>query len=68
MRLGRFIWRTYDRFFRSYIGKKAYKDGFMGFIVAYFAGLYQFLSYLKYRELVRKLTLNSLSPEVRGTG
>lgn len=53
MRLGRFLWRTYDRFFRSYIGKKAYKDGFMGFIVAYFSGLYQFVSYLKYRELAR---------------
>jgi glycosyltransferase involved in cell wall biosynthesis len=52
MRLGRFIWRTIDRFFRSYIGKKGYKDGFMGFAVAYYASLYQFVSYLKYRELV----------------
>lgn len=53
MRLGRFLWRTYDRFFRTYLGKKGYKDGFIGFVVAYFAGLYQFLSYLKYREIVR---------------
>lgn len=52
MRLGRFIWRTYDRFFRSYFGKKGYKDGFIGFVIAYFAGLYQFLSYLKYREII----------------
>ena len=52
MRLGRFIWRTIDRFIRTYIGRKGYKDGFMGFVVAFFAGLYQFLSYLKYRELV----------------
>ncbi len=52
MRLGRFIWRTIDRFFRSYIGKKGHKDGFMGFVVAYYASLYQFISYLKYRELV----------------
>jgi len=52
MRLGRFLWRTMDRFMRSYFGKKGYKDGFMGFAVAYFAGLYQFVSYLKYRELV----------------
>jgi glycosyltransferase involved in cell wall biosynthesis len=57
MRLGRFLWRTYDRFFRSYIGKKAYKDGYMGFVVSYFAGLYQFLSYLKYRELARNVAL-----------
>ncbi len=53
MRLGKFLWRTYDRFFRSYLGKKGWKDGYLGFVVAYFAGLYQFLSYLKYRELAR---------------
>lgn len=53
MRLCRFIWRTYDRFFRSYLAKKGYKDGYRGFVIAYFAGLYQFLSYLKYRELAR---------------
>jgi len=52
MRLGRFLWRTYDRFMRSYFGKKGYKDGFIGFVIAFFAGLYQFLSYLKYREIV----------------
>jgi glycosyltransferase involved in cell wall biosynthesis len=54
MRLRRFLWRTIDRFMRSYVGKKAYRDGFWGFVVAFFAGLYQFVSYLKYRELVRK--------------
>jgi len=53
MRLGRFIWRAVDRFTRTYIGRRGYKDGFMGFTVAYFAALYQFLSYLKYREIVR---------------
>lgn len=52
MRLGRFIWRSYDRFMRTYFGRKGYKDGFIGFVVAFFAGLYQFLSYLKYRELI----------------
>jgi glycosyltransferase involved in cell wall biosynthesis len=54
MRLGRFIWRSLDRFFRSYIGKKGYKDGFFGFVVAFFASLYQILSYLKYREIIHK--------------
>ena len=53
MRLGRFIWRTYDRFIRTYFVKKGYKDGYIGFVVAYLAGLYQFLSYLKYREISR---------------
>ncbi len=52
MRLGRFVWRTIDRFIRTYIGRSGYKDGFIGFAVAFYAGLYQFISYLKYRELV----------------
>jgi len=54
MRLGRFTWRAMDRFVRTYLGKKGYKDGFIGFIVAFCASLYQILSYLKYRELVLK--------------
>lgn len=52
MRLGRFLWRTYDRFMRAYIGRRGYKDGFLGFVIAFNAGLYQFISYLKYREMV----------------
>jgi glycosyltransferase involved in cell wall biosynthesis len=51
MRLGRFAWRTFDRFIRTYIGRQGYKDGYTGLVVAFFAGLYQFISYLKYREL-----------------
>ncbi len=52
MRLGRFVYRSIDRFMRTYVARKGYKDGFMGFVVAYFAALYQFLSYLKYREII----------------
>lgn len=52
MCLNRFIWRTIDRFVRTYIGRRGYKDGFIGFVVAFNAGLYQFISYLKYRELI----------------
>jgi len=52
MRLGRFLYRSIDRFLRTYVGRKGYKDGFMGFVIAYFAALYQFLSYLKYREII----------------
>lgn len=54
MHLPRFIWRTIDRFLRSYIGRRGYKDGFIGFIISFYAGLYQFISYLKYREIVLK--------------
>lgn len=51
MTLGKALWRTVDRFFRGYIGKKGYKDGFVGFVVACFAGLYQIISFAKYWEL-----------------
>lgn len=54
MRLGKFLWRTGDRFARSYIRKRGYKDGFYGFIVAFLAGFYQTLSYLKYVEISAK--------------
>jgi len=59
MTLGIFLWRAYDRFMRTYFGKKGYKDGFVGFVVAYFAGLYQFLSYLKYREIIKTIERNN---------
>ena len=54
MRLGRFLYRSFDRFMRAYIFRRGYRDGFIGFAAAYFAGLYQFISYLKYRELARR--------------
>ena len=50
MGLGRALWRTSDRFMRTFLRKKAYKEGFVGFMIALFAGLYQILSYAKYRE------------------
>jgi len=54
IKVGKFLWRSIDRFFRSYVKKKGFRDGFYGFVVAYFASLYQFLSLLKYREIKRK--------------
>lgn len=56
MHLHMFLWRTIDRFIRTYIGRKGYKDGFLGFVVAFNAGLYQFISYLKYCELIQMKT------------
>lgn len=47
------FWRAIDRFFRSYIGKGGFKAGFMGFVIAYYAGLYQMMSYIKYYEIVQ---------------
>ncbi len=52
MTLGKFTWRTYDRFMRAYFGRHGYRDGFIGFVVAFNAGLYQIFSYLKYKEIV----------------
>lgn len=43
--------RTVDRFFRTYLRKKAYKDGFIGFMIAVFASLYQIMSYAKYWQM-----------------
>ena len=51
MGFGKAFWRTIDRFFRTYFRKKANKDGLIGFMIAIFAGLYQLLSYAKYREM-----------------
>lgn len=47
------LWRVTDRFFRTLIGKKAYRDGFIGFMLACFASLYQLLSFAKYWEIKR---------------
>jgi glycosyltransferase involved in cell wall biosynthesis len=49
------FWRATDRFFRSYIGKGGWKAGFMGFVIAYFASLYQVMSYIKYYEIVHNI-------------
>lgn len=52
MRAGRFLYRSIDRFLRTFVGRKGYKEGFMGFIIAFNAALYQLISYFKYREIV----------------
>lgn len=54
MTLGKALWRTVDRFFRTYVGKKGHKDGVIGLVVAVFAGFYQILSYAKYWEMKKR--------------
>lgn len=54
MSFGHALWRTIDRFFRKFLGKKGYLDGFMGFMLAVFDSIYQITSYAKYWELKRK--------------
>lgn len=48
------LWRTLDRFIRTFFVKKGYRDGFIGFMIAYFSSLYQMVSYAKYRELIKR--------------
>lgn len=43
--------RTIDRFFKSYVQKKGFKDGVIGLFLSVHSGMYQFLTYLKFREL-----------------
>lgn len=54
IKLTKALWRAFDRFFRTYIRKKGYKDGFTGFMVAYFASLYQVVSYAKYWQMKKQ--------------
>lgn len=44
--------KAVSRFLKAYIQKKGFKDGFLGFVISYNGGLYQFLSYVKYREML----------------
>lgn len=47
---GKLAWRSFDRFFRTYLRKKGYKDGFIGFMISVFASIYQTISFAKYME------------------
>lgn len=49
--VGRVVRRAVDRFMRSFFKKRGFKDGMVGFMIAYFASLYQILSYAKYWEM-----------------
>ncbi len=49
---GRIAWRAIDRFFRRYVGKKGWKDGYVGFMVAFYDTMYQLISYAKYRQML----------------
>lgn len=52
MKFGKAMWRTMDRFFRRFLGKAGWKDGFFGFAAAALSGFYQFAAYCKYREII----------------
>jgi glycosyltransferase involved in cell wall biosynthesis len=54
MNLVHALWRTVDRFIRTFFVKRGYRDGFVGFMAAYFSSLYQIVSYAKYREMMKE--------------
>lgn len=39
--------RLFSRFFKCYVGRKGYREGYYGFLIALFAGLFPLLSWLK---------------------
>ncbi len=41
--------RLFTRFFKCYIGRHGYREGYHGFLIALFAGLYPLLSHLRAR-------------------
>jgi glycosyltransferase involved in cell wall biosynthesis len=54
MSLGKAMWRSWDRFFRRFIAKKGYKDGYYGFVAAVLSGFNELAVYSKYREIKDK--------------
>ena len=54
MSCGKAMWRAWDRFFRRFVAKKGYKDGYYGFVAAVISGFHEFAAYSKYREMKEK--------------
>ncbi len=46
---GRNLRRLVTRFFKCYVGRKGYKEGYYGFLIALMAGLWPLLAWLKYK-------------------
>jgi glycosyltransferase involved in cell wall biosynthesis len=44
--------KAISRFIKAYIQKGGFMDGLLGFAVSYAGGLYQFMSFMKYREML----------------
>jgi glycosyltransferase involved in cell wall biosynthesis len=46
------IWRKmFSRFMKYYLQKKGFLDGYIGFFMARYSGMYQYWTYLKYRAI-----------------
>lgn len=51
VKLPNILRKTVDRFLKNYFLKEGYKNGFSGYFMSVFHGLYQLISYAKYREM-----------------
>lgn len=52
--LARTLRKTIDRFLKNYFLKGGWRDGMMGYTMSIFHGLYQFVTYAKYREMKQR--------------
>jgi len=52
MTFAKALWRTTDRFVRTYLLKQGFRDGRLGLFVAWMAGKYQWVSYVKYMRMI----------------
>lgn len=65
MSQGKAMWRCWDRFFRRFVSKKGYKDGYYGFVAAVLSSFHEFAAYSKYREMKEKgYYINDLKAKV----
>ena len=62
MSAGKALWRTVDRFVRTYVLKQGFRDGRVGWFVAWMAAKYQWVSYVKYRHAVRAARATASTP------
>lgn len=54
MTWGKALWRTIDRVVRSYVLKQGFRDGRLGWFVAWMGGHYQWTAYRKYCAMKRR--------------
>ena len=45
------LWRSFERFWKRYVTKMGFRDGYYGFIAAFLSGFYQLAAYSKLREI-----------------
>lgn len=60
------LWKAFDRFWKRYIYKMGFRDGFYGFVAAFLSGFYQFAAYCKWKEIQeRGIYLDQVSPPLK---